>query len=398
MGFHFDFANYFKMIGLAWREKNKAARFYFLAVLLLAVPVVASFHAVCFALDGVLFPGLRKTEVRTPVFVVGHARSGTTLVHRLMSKDEGRFSAFVLYELYFPSLLQKKCIRWVARVDRQWFGGFLQARVTAWEDKHYAAVRQVHKMGLTEPEEDDVVLYYSCASGFWITKMPYMGDLDFYYVDEFPEKRRRRLMKFYRECIRRQLYLNGDDRIHLSKNPLFAGRVEALLEEFPDARIVVPMRNPYETIPSLLKLVQGGWKRLGWERERIDRCLKILAEQSFHTYEHPLAVLEKYPQTPGAVVNYRKLTTDPAATLEELYREIGFEMGEDYRQWLSSQSKRERKHVSGHTYSLDEFGLSAEDIHERLELLFDRFQWDTGEIAKGSAHRKDGSSGTEEDT
>ena len=49
--------------------------------------------------------------------------------------------------------------------------------------------------------------------------------------------------------------------------------MEALIEAFPDARFVVPIRNPNETIPSLLKLMRSGWKRLGWAEERQDPCL-----------------------------------------------------------------------------------------------------------------------------
>ena len=75
MIFLFDFSNYFKMIGLAWKEKVPAARYYYLAVLGIAVPIVSSFHALCFFLDGILFPGLWKVEVKRPVFMVGHARS-----------------------------------------------------------------------------------------------------------------------------------------------------------------------------------------------------------------------------------------------------------------------------------------------------------------------------------
>lgn len=376
MLFHFDFANWITMIRLAAREKQVAVRLYFLAILLVAVPIVSTFHAVCFFLDGVLFPGLRKTRIRAPIFVVGHARSGTTLVHRLLSEDPGRFSVFRLYEMYFPSLLQKKLIRAVAELDRSLLGGFLEKRVQAWEDKHYAAVRQVHNMGLTEAEEDDIVLYYSMASGFWITKMPYMGDLDFYYVDRWPERKRRRLMRFYKECLRRQLYLNGDDKIHLSKNPVFAGRVEALIETFPDARIVTTMRNPYETIPSLLKLVQSGWRRLGWEGERMERCLRVLADQSFHTYLHPLEVMEASPSTPSAVVDYREATTDPVSAIRRLYADLGLEMTTQYQTFLEAQGKRERKHRSGHSYSLEEFGLDADEIHTRLAGLFERFHWE----------------------
>ena len=84
MIFYFDFATYFRMLRLAWRERP-ASRRRLLFRLLVKVPLVALFHAVCFFLDGIFFPGLRKVEVRSPVFIVGHARSGTTLLHRLMN-------------------------------------------------------------------------------------------------------------------------------------------------------------------------------------------------------------------------------------------------------------------------------------------------------------------------
>jgi hypothetical protein len=378
MLFHFDFGNYARMLRLAWRERNPRARRYYLAVLLLAVPVVATFHALCFLLDGLLFPRLWRTEVRAPVFVIGHARSGTTLLHRLMSRDRGRFCSFRLYELYFPSLLQKKLIRAVATFDRQRLGGAIERRVRAWEERRYGAMRKVHKMGLTEPEEDDLVFYYSCASGFWITKMPYMGDLDFYYVDRWPPRKRRRLLRFYRDCIRRQLYLDGEEKIYLSKSPVFAGRVASLIEAFPDARFVVPLRNPYETIPSLLKLMRLGWRRLDWDEERQRRCLAVLADQSFSTYRHPLEVLEEHPEVPRSIVDYREAVADPGRTIEGIYRDLGIPIAPAYREVLLEEGKRAKRHVSGHAYSLEEFGLEADEIRARLGDLFDRYGWDGG--------------------
>ncbi len=375
MLFHFDFQNWFKMLRLALREPDARVRIYYLAILLLWIPPVSTFHAICFFLDGIFFPGLHMTEIRTPVFVLGHARSGTTLTHRLMSRDAGRFSAFMLYEMYFPSLLQKWLIRRGAALDRK-LGGHLERRVQAWSDRHYAAMREMHDMGITHFEEDDIVLYYAMASGYWITKMPWMGDLDFYSVDEWPERRRRRLMRFYRDCVRRQLYLNGPGRIHLSKNPVFAGRVEALIETFPDCRIVVPMRNPYETIPSLLKLMRAGWKRLAWAEERQVRCLAALAHQSFHTYRHPLEVLARHPEVPHSVVDYRDLVADPATTIEKVYADLRLELTPSYREALQSEGKQARQHETSHTYSLEEFGLQADAIHSELADLFERFGWD----------------------
>jgi omega-hydroxy-beta-dihydromenaquinone-9 sulfotransferase len=307
---------------------------------------------------------------------VGHARSGTTLTHRLLSQDGGRFSSFLLYELYFPSLIQKKLIRFVARYDAEHWRGFLAGQVRAWEEWRYGPSRHMHEMGLTQPEEDDIVLYWSMAAGFWITKMPYMGDLDFYYMNDWPERKRRRYNDFYRECIRRQLYLNGPEKIHLSKNPMYSGRVASLAKAFPDARFIVNVRDPNETIPSLLKLVRAGWKQLGWDPERQTRCLQILAGQSWHTYKHPIEFLDANPRVKGAIVDYRDLTADPAAAIEKLYQDLDLPMTAEYRAHLAGEAKREREHTTRHTYSLEEFGLEPEAIRKNLAPLFERFGWD----------------------
>src|SRR4029450_9190743 len=150
MLFHFDFANYFKMVRLAWGEKNPRARRTYLGKLILWVPAVAAFHALCFFLDGILFPGLHRTAIRAPVFVIGHARSGTTHVHRLLSADEGRVSSFRLYEMFFPSLLQKKVIRAIGAFDRRWLGGFFERRALAYYEKRYGPMRAIHPTGLFE--------------------------------------------------------------------------------------------------------------------------------------------------------------------------------------------------------------------------------------------------------
>ena len=76
---------------------------------------------------------------------------------------------------------------------------------------------------------------------------------------------------------------------------------------------MVNVRDPRETIPSLLKLLQGGWKALGWDPERQRRCLEVMVETSFESYRHPFEALEASPATRGAIVDYRELTSDPAA-------------------------------------------------------------------------------------
>jgi hypothetical protein len=375
MWMYFDFRTWFKMLRLAWREQDPKHRRRLLLSLGVRVPVAACLHAVCFFLDPILFPGLRRTPIRTPVFIVGHARSGTTHLHRLMSRDAERFSAFLLYELSFPSLLEKKLIRWAARMDRRWLGGALEARVKKLEERKFRATRDMHEQSFTAPEEDDGILASSCASGTWIVRLPYMEELDFYHVDRRPERERRRLMRFYAECVRRQLYLNGAGRVHLSKNPVFVGRLESLLETFPDARIVVPFRNPEETIPSLLKLMQMAWRLRRWSEPQMQRSLEILAEQSFHTYTYPLEVLARHPETPRAIVDYNELVAEPRRVIERVYAELGFPVTPGFQRVLMAEEQRARRHESGHRYSLEEFGLRSDELRTKLAGLFERFHW-----------------------
>ena len=91
MFYYFDFTVWFKLLRLVGKEKNERQRRGLYKLLLLHIPLRASVTAVCFFLDGILFPGLWRTQVKTPVFIIGHARSGTTLAHRLMGADDNVF-------------------------------------------------------------------------------------------------------------------------------------------------------------------------------------------------------------------------------------------------------------------------------------------------------------------
>ncbi len=381
MRFHFDFDNYRRLVRLAWSERSVRARLRSLATLLVGVPIASTFHAICFALDPVLCPSLRRTEVREPVFILGHARSGTTLTFRLMSQDESRFSYFLLWECYFPSLLQKRAIRAMGSLDRRFLGSRLEGLARRFEERRYGPARHMHTMGLDLPEEDDISLFYSMASGFWMTRIPGMGELDSYYVDRWPERKRKRLNAFYRELVRRQLCLNGSERQHLSKNPYWTGRIASLIDAFPDARFVVNVRDPRATIPSLLKLNRSAWRRLGWDDGRQQESLDVLLGQSTYNYRHPLEVLESRPDTRYAILEYDELTADPARAIQEVYRRLELPMTDAFREQLALESPRESKHRTSYSYSLEEFGLGEDFIRKEFGDLFERFGWDDAATA-----------------
>jgi omega-hydroxy-beta-dihydromenaquinone-9 sulfotransferase len=373
--FYFDWRTWWTMVRLVRREPEPGRRRRQYRTLCVVVPALALLHAVTFALDPIVFPALRRTEVRKPVFVVGHARSGTTYLHRMLANDP-RFSYVLLWEMFFPSLIEKKVLRAVLRWDQR-LGGRLRRRIDVLDERLFSKSQSVHESGLFAPEEDEFLLTMSCASGFWVVQYPNAQDLDFYYVDDrWPAPKRRRVMQFYKECVRRQLILNGPDLMHLSKAPIHCGRVESLIKTFPDARFVVPVRNPYETIPSFLKLMQFAWKSRKRSETDMQKSFRSFVDSSYHYYQHPLDVLAAHPEVPSAIVDYRDLVTNPAGTMLRVYDEL--EIGMVAAQEKALADEKGREYRSGHTYSLEEFGLEADDIRTHLAPLFDRFGWESG--------------------
>jgi hypothetical protein len=363
------------MLRLAWSERRLRPRFTALFVTLVFIPLYSGVTALFYLLDN-LSPSLHRVRIDKPVFVVGHARSGTTLFHRLMVSDADQFNFFLLYELLFPSLWQKRILRAIGTIDRVLFRSFFKKRLIAAEDEALEGARDMHDVGLFVAEEDDIVLTASCVASTWVALFPGMPEFDVYYVDDWPEKRRRRVMRAYAAGVRRQLCLSGAHKIHCSKNPSYSGRISSLIEQFPDARFVVMVRDPREAIPSLLKMLQKTWRSQGWSESRVERSIDALIAQSVHTYLYPLETLAKHPDTKWTVVDYRDLVARPKATVEAVYETLDIAMTPAVSSALDAQQQRARAHQSLHSYGLEEFGIDEARLKQDLHELFDRFGWD----------------------
>lgn len=382
---YFDITYWWRVVRHVWGLKAWQGRRSMLVRLLLWIPLRTVFHGACFLLDYVFFPRLWSQRVERPVFIVGHARSGTTLMHRLMSADGERFSYFLYWEMFFPSLLQKKFIRALGWVDDKLLGDRIHQKFRDWDDKTFGPIRHMHYMSLWNAEEDCFAMAAAFVSQQWALDIPMMDVVDFFHVDEM-QTRRRRWLHHYRELVKRQLLLNGGDKVHLSKNPMMSGWVDSLIDTFPDARIVVMMRNPAECIPSCLKLVQSSWKRGGWEPQAYAASLKILTDISFEHFRHPREVLDRHPDTPQVVVDYRELTSAPRETVHAVYAALDMEIDEDFDAWLVAQAEREKKHHSKFEYSLGEFLLSDAEIRAKLPEFYAQYQWDDPDAEEKTEH------------
>ncbi len=372
---YFDFDYYWKVLKhvaslKGWKGRNKT-----LFKLLILVPLESAIHSIFFLLDYVFFPSLWTQKVVQPIFVLGHARSGTTLTHRLLSADGDRFNDFLYWEMFFPSLLEKKIIRFLGKIDQDWFGGPIKKRLVKLDDQIFGPYRHMHYMSLWASEEDQFSMRASFVSQQWSLEVPMMDVIDMFHVDKMPAKRKRWL-HHYKEIVKRQILLNGGDKTHLSKNPVMCGWVDSIIETFPDAKILVMMRNPLECIPSVLKLVEVSWKGKKWNKDDYAASLNILTDISFETFIHPKKILAQHSNVPQMVVDYRKITTEPRETVLNIYKALGLDVSESYDQYLQQQEEKERGHKTRFEYSIDDYDqLSAERIEKELDDFFDDHQW-----------------------
>ena len=384
----FDVRLYLKLIGYSLRDAKTPRRVGRVLFLALLCPAIVVFGSIGMLLDWVFFPGLRSTRVETPVIVTGHARSGTTLMVKLLSRDP-RYAWVMTYEMILPSITQKRLVRWAATFDREYLGGFFETRVTAWEDRMFAKGREMHPMGLTLPEEDAFMLAATFLHAQIGLFFPYQREIDrLFYFDQRTPRQRERVMKFYERCIRRHLYLHGGNDagvVFLSKNPVMTGSLVSLRETFPDAKFVLMMRNPYETIPSLLKMMVRNWRILGYQREEIEEALQMLAKQCLYYYQYPFEALDDLPPDRCAFIRYEQLVEHPAKTIEALYAQLDMPLSDHFEAELRAEEQRSKRHRREHIYSLEEFGLTREEIRAALPVAFGRFGWDPPPVPEASA-------------
>ncbi len=372
---YFDFLFYRKVLRYTWGQSQWPGRRKMLFKLLVLVPLTTLLHTLCFALDYVFFPALWRQEVKAPVFIVGHARSGTTLMHRLMAADGERFSYFHYWETFFPALTQRAIIRGIGWMDRSLFGKAIQRRLEDWDERTFGPTRHIHNQGLWIAEEDQFVMKAAFVTQQWTLDLPIMDEMDIFHIESLSEKRKQCWMRFYKACVKRQLVFNGGDKTHLSKNPLMSGWVNAIIETFPDARVVVMVRDPIQCIPSTLRLVEINWKGKKWRKEQYAAAQHALTKISFDSFKLPAKVLAQCPDTLHYFVDYRELVKSPKQTVESVYGALQISVSGEYSDYLTSQEEKEKKHSSHYRYNIEDFAVTPAEIEAELAEFYQQYQW-----------------------
>ncbi|MGH0035397.1 MAG: sulfotransferase family protein [Myxococcota bacterium] len=372
---YFDIHIYRRVLAFTWARRSWPGRRRMLLRLLLVEPVLALLQNSFMLLDYLLFPALWRQRVVAPVFIVGAGRSGTTLMHRLMAADGERFSYFRYWEMFLPSLTQKKLIRLLGWLDERCLGAAVHRRIQAWDERTFGPFRHMHDMSLWNAEEDQFVMQSAFVTQQWQLELPVMHEIDIFHLDRLSPGRRRRWLRFYKECVKRQLLLHGPHKTHLSKNPVMSGWVGGLLEAFPDARIVVMVRDPIQCIPSLLKLMEVNWKSKRWTRDDYLPALHAMTEVCFDSFDLPRAAIASHPGVPHDFVDYRDLTRSPRETVESVYAALGIEPSPGFAELLEAREEKEKRHASRFEYSLGDYEISPLEIETRLAEHYARYRW-----------------------
>ena len=385
---YFDFRTFLRLACLSFLNNRKeilppltAKRVVFLIVFFTIFPVIQLFNAFCFLLDDIFFPEYRDMEIKAPVFIVGNPRSGTTFIHRLMSMDEEHFFFFKSWEIMFPAIIQKKALSVIGDIDRL-LGGMFSSRVKRFESRRFHNFNKMHQTGLFLPEEDDKLLMHIFSSFDLVWFFPFKEVDCFSRFDQLVGPReRKRIMTFYKNCIKRQAYFKGGNRHYLSKTPYSSLKIDSLYEYFPGCKVIYMARNPLEVIPSMINMAHEIW------RATIDIKVKyplqdIIYETAKLYYNYPLARLGRAPQSSYEIINYKDLISAPGRAIQTVYRKAGLEIAPKYQKILNEEEKKSATYNSRHSYSLDQFRITREQIISDLQDIFDRFGFDTQESAK----------------
>ena len=368
---------YFKSI-FAYHETG--ARFTFKRfIFVLSFPIWYGFleitNWICLFLDETIFPGYRNVEIKKPVFIAGFPRSGTTFLHRLMDNNS-QFSSLKLWEIIFaPSIIQKKFFRQLGRLDRA-MGKPLYRMAIAVEDKVFAGSRSMHKISHFEAEEDEIILIHVFSSLFLTFMFPFdeMNQFSRFDTDVSPE-RRKKIMKFYKKCVQRHLYVFGPEKHFLSKNPASSSKINSIYETFPDARIICTVRQPFEALPSAISWVSYGFNQFNTADQTVvtEKILSLIS----HFYTYPLEQLDKRPESCRIIEIYDNLIRDPGAFVKTVYNRFGFILSEEYQQYLDCETDKSKKYQSKHSYSLDQYGLDNEQVVSDFKPIFERFGFES---------------------
>lgn len=253
---------------------------------------------------------VRQTKLAAPpLFVVGHWRSGTTLLHEMLVLDS-RHTCPNTYECFAPHHFL-----WT-----EWW-------LTPWTDWVLPATRPMDDIatGWNRPQEDEFALCnLGVPSPYLVWAFPNHGPVydDYLDLQTLSHAERERWKHTWHTFLQR-IALRRNRRIVL-KSPTHTARIRTLLEVFPDARFVHIVRDPLVLFPSTVRL----WKSLS-QVQGLQVPNQVDSWLDTHVLETFVRMYERFEQDRDLVapnrlvdVRYEDLVDDPVGQMRRIYGQL----------------------------------------------------------------------------
>ena len=239
-----------------------------------------------------------------PIFIIGHWRTGTTLLHELLTCD-GRFGFASTYQCMAPGhfLVSQ---RFLAPLTR-----FLLPRRRPMDNM---------PVDWNRPQEDEFGL---CNLGLpspyleWMfprTSPSYAPYLD---LAELSDAERRRWKAGMLLLVKRIAYSNP--RPLVLKSPPHTARIQTLLELFPRARFIHLVRDPQVMIPSTVHM----WKRMTEAMGLQRGCREKVVDRVFDNFSRMYRSFEQQrgliPKNQLVELRFEDLTCDMLVQMQRIY-------------------------------------------------------------------------------
>jgi hypothetical protein len=297
-----------------------------------------------------------------PIFLVGLPRTGTTILHHLMSLDPA-LRPLRLFESMSPIRLPG-----AGHSDRS---SEAVRRAAATRAKHNIDslaphLRSVHDIDADGPEECLWLL-----QSWFVSEAYPIGYAVPSYLEWLASRGPEDWTRVYRGYLGAIAHLSepADSRRWLLKCPLHSGHVAMIARLCPRARFVVTYRDAAEVVASTASLLHA-LRTTG--SDAVDPALigsdvlGILArwaEADARQTREDAALLD------GRVarLHYRELVADPAAALERVYGTLGLD-------WRDTTANAVRTYLAAHPqgrhgahrYAVEEFGLSRDAVDRAM--------------------------------
>ena len=307
-------------------------------------------------LDRRRFPGIADEEIKQPIFIIGFARSGTTLLHSLMAEDPA-VQAPRSWHSHSPSPppgAGPVCAGRMAKATRN---------VEAWMD-FAPGVMQMHPyndQGALQLIEDEELFCLDFRNAYptILFRIPTLDVMDINFGDT------EGTFRFHRPVLQHFQWNTGKTR-WVCKQPSAQQNLEALLRVYPDALCVWAHRPLSEIYASNIAIRAATYDAINgrandWSSQAMERARKLKAGVD-RIMNNALI------DDPRIVhVKFHELAADPVGTIKNIYRrgnmEVSTEFESGIRAWLDNPENRADRY-GRYNYSYEAFGLDKAWIRE----------------------------------